>query len=283
MRLVLVHGRGQGGNTADELRETWLGALNSGLRAAGLASLDESADVQMAFYGDLLQELTNPSMPPDPGVELGVDSADNDFQAALILEIARRAGVTDADIDDELTDDVELGWKESKGARAAGRALDKRAPRFATWVVARLMPDVDAYLNLLHVRQQVNGAVTALLDEPAVVVGHSLGSIVAYWVLTEGGAGTPVPLLVTLGSPLGSATIKSRLLLPLGKPAGVKHWFNAADERDPIALVPRLDRDAFPAEIENISDVHNPEDDHHGISGYLADRIVARRISEALR
>jgi pimeloyl-ACP methyl ester carboxylesterase len=168
-------------------------------------------------------------------------------------------------------------------AQAAARALTKRAPAFADWVMGRLTPDVDAYLTLLHVRQAVNSAVAAYLDQPAVVVGHSLGSIVAYWVLTEGGVETSVPLLVTLGSPLGIETVKKRLPRPLGKPAGVKHWFNAADMRDDVALLSRLDRDTFPAEIENLSDVHNPKHDAHGISGYLADGVVAQRISEALR
>ena len=281
MRLVLVHGRGQAGNKAEQLREDWLKALNYGLTAARLADLDVTADVQMPYYGDLLDELTRPLTPPAAGIALGADGGGDNIEDDLIVEIAKRSGITDADIASELPY-VELGVRESRLAQAAGRALTKRGPRFADWVMGRLTPDVHAYLTLLHVRAAINSLVSDCLDQPSVVVGHSLGSIVAYWVLTESGTATTVPLLVTLGSPLGMDTVKNRLPQPLGKPAGVKHWFNAADERDGVALFSRLDRDTFPAEIDNLSDVHNPPEDAHGISGYLADPVVARRILEAL-
>ena len=104
----------------------------------------------------------------------------------------------------------------------------------------------------------------------------------AYRLLRDVVRDVEVPLFVTVGSPLGIDVVKRHLPRPLGMPARVRHWLNAADERDYVALYARLDRDTFPADIENISDVHNPLEDPHGIAGYLTDRVVLTRISHAV-
>jgi pimeloyl-ACP methyl ester carboxylesterase len=165
------------------------------------------------------------------------------------------------------------------GAREGARALSRRAPWLSEQLMRRFTSDVHAYMTRPAVGRQVNELIASELGHgPTVVVGHSLGSIVAYWTLSKHPDPLNVPLLVTLGSPLGIPTVKDRLPRPLGKPPPVVKWFNAADVRDPVALFPALDRDNFPAEIENLADVHNP----HGIGGYLSDRVVARHIVEAL-
>ena len=55
------------------------------------------------------------------------------------------------------------------------------------------------------------------------------------------------------------------------------------DERDIVALYP-LDSDHFAIDpaIENKLDVDNPTVNRHGITGYLSDAVVARRIHDAL-
>ena len=117
-----------------------------------------------------------------------------------------------------------------------------------------------------------------------VVVSHSLGTVVAYNVLKKAGAerGLKVPLFVTLGSPLGVKVVK-RAVRPIGYPGCASHWFNAMDERDVVALFALDDKhfDIDP-DIENKTDVDNPTSNRHGISGYLGDPEVARRIHEAL-
>lgn len=132
-----------------------------------------------------------------------------------------------------------------------------------------------------------------------VVVGHSLGSVVAYTLLRREGApdydaGPPkwqVPLFITVGSPLAVNAIMT--LVPSVSGAGgnrtpecVSAWFNAMDPRDAVALYP-LDNAHFrltpdtPA-VENKTDVDNPTPNRHGISGYLGDPVVAKRIYDAL-
>jgi hypothetical protein len=282
MRLVLIHGRGQGDTSEEKLREAWLAALATGLQAAQLGPLDSSVDVRVPFYGKLLDELTET---PAPGevVSRGPGGDVDRFEGAFVLELAERAGVTDEEIRAELGEPVQdRGPQNWPWVLAAGRALSKRAPWLGA-ILLRLVSDVNAYLTRLDVREAVDELVVPhLVGAPTVVVGHSLGSVVAYVNLVNRERDSKAPMLATLGSPLGIDVVKANLPRPLRKPAGVARWFNAADERDPVALFPRLDRDSFPAEIENLSDVHNPRDNPHGIAGYLADKVVARKILEAL-
>jgi hypothetical protein len=117
-----------------------------------------------------------------------------------------------------------------------------------------------------------------------VVVGHSLGSVVSYDLLRRDGPalGWRVPLYVTVGSPLGVGAIR-RLLTPVAHPSCAGRWLNAADHRDIVALHP-LDPTHFSVDpaVENTQHVVNTTPNRHGISGYLSDPVVARRIHGAL-
>jgi hypothetical protein len=55
------------------------------------------------------------------------------------------------------------------------------------------------------------------------------------------------------------------------------------DDRDVVSLYP-LDPKHFLVDppIENKTNVDNPTANRHGISGYLSDRVVAKRIYDAL-
>ena len=115
------------------------------------------------------------------------------------------------------------------------------------------------------------------------MVGHSLGSVVAYRLLALGGPIThPVKALITLGSPLGITAVREALE-PIGHPPFVDTWFNAYDERDAVALHP-LDAERFPVSppITNYNKVSNESHNHHGIQGYLADSVVITQIAEAV-
>ena len=79
-------------------------------------------------------------------------------------------------------------------------------------------------------------------DKPVVLIAHSQGTIIAYDVLRKLNGRTPsghklrIPLLVTLGSPLGIDEVQRKLTQPLQVPSGVAAWANFADLLDPVAL-----------------------------------------------
>jgi hypothetical protein len=292
MRLVLVHGRGQGEKSAEQLRTQWLDALAKGLRDARTPGLPTDLDVRVPFYGALLDRLTFGDSVEGVVSRGAVPGSADPIEGVLVLKLAKAAGVTDEEIAAEAhtrPTAVQRGPENWEWVQAAAVVLERKVPWFGERLLRALTRDVHAYLSRVDVTTQVNAILAAELDEgPAVVVGHSLGSIVAYWVLTEQGRQGPhvkVPLFVTVGSPLGIDVIQQYLPNPRGMPGGVAAWLNAADERDPVALVSRLDRDTFAPDtgIENVTDLHNPRENPHGIVGYLSDNIVARRIGSALR
>ncbi|WP_133061137.1 hypothetical protein [Paraburkholderia hospita] len=122
-----------------------------------------------------------------------------------------------------------------------------------------------------------------LTEQPTVIVSHSLGTVVAYSVLTTDRRSLQIPLLVTVGSPLAVRAVRDQFR-PLRSPSSVTTWYNAFDTRDVVALYP-LDADNFPVRptVVNNPTVKNHTDNRHGIAGYLDDPDVARQILTTLR
>jgi len=87
-----------------------------------------------------------------------------------------------------------------------------------------------------------------------MLIAHSMGSIIAYDVLTRRVPDIAIDTFVTMGSPLGLPIIKSKILaeqegaerqgLPLRIPENVRsHWYNLSDFNDKIALNYKLNDD----------------------------------------
>ncbi|MFI1397219.1 alpha/beta fold hydrolase [Streptomyces sp. NPDC020681] len=117
------------------------------------------------------------------------------------------------------------------------------------------------------IREVVEEALEGLDGVPVAVVGHSLGSIVAYEVLAE--RQQEVELFVTVGSPLAISEIQDHLARPPAVPAGVRAWRNASDLRDLVALDHTLRPEYAPAERVTDLLVRNDSENHHGITEYL--------------
>lgn len=139
--------------------------------------------------------------------------------------------------------------------------------------------------------------------EPVLLIGHSLGSVIAYnalWLLTHehGVRRKAVDLFFTLGSPLGMRFVQARLLgrQHIGAtryPACIREWINVSAVGDITALDASL-RDDFEEMIElklveNISDhlgrIYNHYRDDEGLNphriyGYLANPAVGQLIAE---
>ena len=158
------------------------------------------------------------------------------------------------------------------------RALDKYMPRMADGAVDLFTRDMWVYLSSSHVRDEVDSLVgRAIGPDPTVVVGHSVGSVVAYSLLRRVHSHN-IPRLVTLGSPLGLSAIRN-YFRPLKFPDGVADWFNGYDERDLIALH-GLGPELFPVEpaVHNDKRLDNATRNCHGVLGYLEKPNVARAI-----
>jgi len=112
--------------------------------------------------------------------------------------------------------------------------------------------------------------------ERVLVIGHSMGAIIAYdalWELThlEGHPGK-VDLFLTLGSPLGMHFVQDRLLGFRDQdgrrfPCNIRHWVNIAAHGDLTALEPEV-REHFLPMLEQ-GCIVSIEDWHHGVFNYF--------------
>ncbi len=289
MKLVLIHGRAQGERKEAAILAEWRKGLEDGFAKIG-APLPSELEIRLPFYGKRLDELTAAAVDElikviQRGGAPSLGGQSFDFDRQLVDALAKKAGITDAEIEAQLTNEVRRrGPQHWDWVQAAARVLSERVPWLTESIIARFTADVHAYVVRAGVRRAINKLVGDAIPtgDPCIVVSHSLGTVVAYWLLTERGEDVSVPLFVTLGSPLGINTIRDALPRPLGVPKGVKVWINGSDDRDYVALYARLERPMFPVDIENISDISNPPDYPHGIAGYLSDERIAQRLKAQL-
>jgi len=291
--LVLVHGRAQQGYDADILKKKWIDSWKEGLKKCDPPLEIPIAEdkIRFPFYGDTLAGLEN-DVPINEVVEVIVrgddaSEAEREFIRSIILDTLKENGITEEQIQEMSGEQIlERGPLNWEWMQTALKALDYYVPYASSAAVSIRTRDVYIYLNNPAVRKIINDGVEAAFnkDVETVVVGHSLGSVVAYDVLRNAGDanGWKIPLYLTVGSPLAVTAIKEALR-PIEAPSCVGKWFNAMDERDVVPLY-TLDSTNFNVSpsIENKTDVDNFTDNHHGIIGYLSDAEVAKRLYDAL-
>ena len=144
---------------------------------------------------------------------------------------------------------------------------------------------VVRYFNERDLRESVLETVLAkITTDTKVVIGHSLGSVVAYEALCR--KPENVVSFISLGSPLGIRNLIFEKLTPcpnaLGTgawPGRVKHWNNIADKGDIVALQKQL----APLFGDQVKDtlVYNGSDAHHG-ERYLTTKEVGEAASAGL-
>ena len=299
--LVLVHGRSQQKKDSIALKKEWLDTLKAGLAKSNLTLPIPDDRVRFPYYGDTLDQLVQGVSPneaaavivrgdpeqPDPQMQA--------FVAEVLEEVAKEKGVDEATIAAEaeaiprgagepaVVERGILNWRWVQGILTA---IDRHVPGGSGVSIALFTRDVYEYITNAGLRKRINDGVRAAMTSgvESVVVGHSLGTVVSYSLLRDEGqaAGWRVPLYVTVGSPLAVTKIK-KSLSPIKHPSCAGAWYNAMDPDDVVSLYP-LDKKHFPVNplIENKTDVDNDTDNQHGITGYLNDKEVAKRIHDAL-
>jgi hypothetical protein len=260
-QIVLIHGINQQQKSADMLESEWVPCLAGGVRTAGFSDVADrirgdaakpaSIETRMAFYGNLF--LTPGQQGDDPGEYTAEES---EFAEALAVEWLKHAAerATKSKVREvsgrELTYVTrQMGAEQGAGSvvRSAIGSLAKIswfAPfgmGFAERFISRALAQVTRYLTKEEIRSAALGSVFKLIGpETEVLIGHSLGSVIAYEAAHL--MKQPVPLLVTLGSPLGLQTIVYQRLRPQPPafPPNVRWWVNVADRDDFIATEPDL-------------------------------------------
>jgi len=248
-RVVCVHGVGQQLKGEDSLAAEWALALRDGIRRSGCAEsrLPGAGEVRCVFYGDLFRPAGRRLAVGDPWLT----AADaTEFDQELLAAWWRGAAESDPRV---IHPDARALARTPGGVQAALRALSGSA--FFAGLADRVMlfdlQQVRRYMTDPQVRRVALARVTeGVGGDTRVLVGHSLGSVVAYEALCAHPE-WPVRALVTLGSPLGIRNLIFDRLMPSpaaegpggvrgGWPGGVRSWVNVADAGDVVALVKDL-------------------------------------------
>jgi PGAP1-like protein len=321
--LVLIHGRSQ--EMPRELRgdrdrvaayvaakrQSWVAGLTKGLVLARQAPIPE-AQMYYPFYGNTFAGLIEDherggGRPPnlevaDPVVKTGQQ---------LVLEAAGELGFSAerelAYLDPELAPEAaerdparELGWRDALRIPIVRSALQfiARKTGVPELIIEEFMRDVAYYLEVQRMRDAVLKIVQDEVErvqaqhDDVVVIGHSLGSIVAYDFLQGEQPHRPVRLLVTAGSPLGYPIVQNNLpgtdrgakppIPPIEPRGDGPSWINAYDPTDPVALVHPLNKYFADGQTKIRDEItHNPSG-AHSIEDYLADPDVAGPIGAAI-
>jgi hypothetical protein len=209
MRLLFVHGRGQGGKNADALQTEWVDTLKKGYNNAGLP-FPADLKFDFPFYGDELDaRVARANLPLQKEITKKGGEATSPYEEFVresLEELKTTAQITDAQVEAEagpIPPATEKGIANWRLTQAIARLLDKRVTGFASYTIDKFLRDVYLYVTDRNVSREINAIISAkLTDEPTVVVSHSLGTVVAYKVLLEQ-PNLKLQRHITVGSPLG--------------------------------------------------------------------------------
>ncbi|HUN78447.1 MAG TPA: alpha/beta hydrolase [Solirubrobacteraceae bacterium] len=241
-KVVGVHGIAQQHRGGPQLTKQWLLDVQGGLEVAGFRSTADAlgaSDLRVAFYGDLFREPG--TMDTDPPAYAADDLDEDDVELLEAL------------YDQAVGQQPELGATRDAmaGIRPTVREMLDRVLRsrslggIAEHLLIGDFKQVRAYLRDPARREQVLARLAReLTADTRIVIGHSLGSVIAYELCCQPQAGN-IELLVTLGSPLGAKPIFEHLTPRPDDGVGawpqrLARWVNVADPRDIVALRPQL-------------------------------------------
>lgn len=297
VNVLIVHGRSRPLFGPAQMREQWLVALHSAFSAADIPVSFADDDVKLPWYGDALSHLVG-------GVTRGEAervSRSGDLardERAFVLGVVQQVAQEYAFTPDQL---ASVAAPQDAGASSSSwgyvrtvlSAVDRYVPGMSGTTVAFVARECFGYLTDARLRQMIDDGVANVLSPgvPTVVLGHSLGAVIAYHVLRAhpDAASWDVPLFVTLGAPLAWWPVLQSLarLETLRVPGGVRAWVNARDPRDAVAIGGALAASYLPAgagmpSVTEVTDIVNPDDGRHAIEYYLADPALAQRLGETL-
>ena len=247
MKSVIIGIHGLGNKPPEEiLRSWWLKSIQEGLVRAGLGQMDVPFDI--AYWADI-----NHPAPLDPQIRNKSDALFLDEPYATGgLEKREEGSSLLADFLKYIEGQVDRIFLNSDMSINFRKVTDK--------VIHHFFSDLESYYGEhcklaldqdCSAREAIQNSLLRKIEQyrgyRILLIAHSMGSIVAYDVLSEMPGATPVHTFVTIGSPLGfpvivgkiSAARKARGLEKLRPSAleGVSgSWLNMSDKRDKIAL-----------------------------------------------
>lgn len=287
--IVLIHGGGQKPSAA-ELEEYWVSALRLGLARDEKKLLDayDAAHVDFIYYAS--------------EVEHAQTSFDADLDSAQRRQVLETLGRLKSAKDFRRRHYEELPGKSPLKEFAMDAAASIGAGRLA---LAKALPELKAYWDDENGwAQRARDRLRTVMEEhlaagrDVLLISHCVGSVIAYDALWFMQGNARISMWITIGSPLGSKAVASRLAGAEERgdarfPRNILSWHNIAAEDDYVCHDKTL-ADDFRAMLDhrligNITDhiVYNmavrygSSNPHHS-AGYLVHPRLTRFLAEWL-
>ncbi|MEU1348395.1 hypothetical protein [Streptomyces sp. NPDC005776] len=280
--IVGVHGIAQEQLGRRQLLGTWENALLDGVEAALRGGSARTLSFDLAYYGRLFLDAMDEGGQTTKSADVLDDTERWTRESGwedLRAEAEEAAGQEALDAVAPLED---KGYTRlPPGVALILRALDWRYGPGAAVLFIGAFRQVRRYLRDPDLKAAIDAAVdAAVAADCRVLVGHSLGSVVAFEYVRRNPA-RELDLILTMGSPLGARFVRSLLPEPEfgagGLPA-VATWVNIRDPRDPVAFAGDLARSGWNAQDVT---VHNGGDSH-AAPRYLGKRQTGAALLAAL-
>ncbi|WIG78063.1 hypothetical protein KFZ67_04205 [Photobacterium damselae] len=234
-RYIAIHGRSNK-PPAHILEDSWLRAINDGRRHVDQALINKS-QFSMAYYADVFYQQPlyfdpEPYLPDIPTNHSPIPLAvDEDHLSAMMEQNKWRLD--------------NLFFEPLLSEFGVYRALNYLSrPLLRYWLT-----DVYRYFHdpafALEIEQPLIRLLQQYRHHSITLISHSLGTVIAYNVLQKLAAqrttqDISIDRWITLGSPLGLASVKAQLKRnlkgSLAVPENVSAWHNYSDKRDIVCI-----------------------------------------------
>ncbi len=236
------------------LEKWWIKSIKEGLSAIGHPGV--SFRFKSVYWADLLYEKPLDIKEKDPNSPIFEDEPYMPGNPEVYRNYAP------SKIKKKFLDTVEKKIDKIFSDEHGFINFDKIADIF----IRHLYKDLDFYYNResnipkyggVPVREPIRKRLADVLykyrKKRILLIGHSMGSIICYDVLTQNVSDIGIHTLMTIGSPLGIPVIIRKICAEQGRgnktdappsPENILHkWYNFADLSDPVAVVYKISDD----------------------------------------
>ncbi|MDZ7606722.1 MAG: alpha/beta hydrolase [Cyclobacteriaceae bacterium] len=254
--IIGIHGLGNKPPRRTEVR-WWKAAMIEGLKRIGKTPW--LPDFELVYWADLIYEKpldTSVQNPEDklyleepyiPGAAQLAPPENHEFRKKVMEFVEHRLdGIL-------LNEDFTINYSA---------LTDKIMRRYFTDLVAYYSDNLShADVSIVSVRERIRHRLVEIVQKyqgrEIILIGHSMGSIIAYDVLTFLIPRATISQFITIGSPLGFPVVQGRIasewkqagmeIRRLKSPPGITgKWINFADLRDRVAIVWQLAKNYSP-------------------------------------